>query len=451
MKNNVNRRKNYLRNRIYDKKTVKLCQSSMETTTFTRNRKITYSDILMLALNKQGKNTSFEIRDYEINKKGKQCVDYTDEAYLKKRRQLNPEVFREFNRGYLKDFYHEKKYVKRYRRYVVCAIDGCEIEVPNTEKNRVTFGKSKKGKRKKEGKDVARALLSGAYDVYNKFYIDVQIDKAATYEKKLAKKNIDECMKINNKIKNLFVFDRSYPAMELYEFIEEKQAKYVMRLSINDYVEERKQMQSDDEIIEIKYNRHRLHHFKRKNPELYEKVKDKKGIKVRIVNITLNTGEVETIITNIFTNKFEIQDFKEIYNARWKIEESYNSIKNKLKIEKFTGNLPIYVYQDIYAQVLVYNQLQDMLNEGNDILKQKNENKNLKHQYQVNENKAIGLFKEQYIKIMLMEDKKKAVTAYDELINEMTKYVSVVREERKSKERVWRPANKYHPNRGATF
>ena len=115
MKNNVNRRKNYLRNRIYDKKTVKLCQSSMETTTFTRNRKITYSDILMLALNKQGKNTSFEIRDYEINKKGKQCVDYTDEAYLKKRRQLNPEVFREFNRGYLKDFYHEKKYVKRYR------------------------------------------------------------------------------------------------------------------------------------------------------------------------------------------------------------------------------------------------------------------------------------------------------------------------------------------------
>jgi len=40
----------------------------------------------MLTLNKQRKNASFEIRDYELNKKGGKSVNYSDEAYLKQRR-----------------------------------------------------------------------------------------------------------------------------------------------------------------------------------------------------------------------------------------------------------------------------------------------------------------------------------------------------------------------------
>ena len=69
MKKSAIRRINHLKNEIYDIRTIRLCQKSMETKAFTRNRKITLPDVLMLTLNKQGRNTSFEIRDYEINKK----------------------------------------------------------------------------------------------------------------------------------------------------------------------------------------------------------------------------------------------------------------------------------------------------------------------------------------------------------------------------------------------
>ncbi len=449
MKKSVNRRRKYLRNRIYDERTRMLCRNNMETKLFSRDRKITFSDLLLLTLNKQGRNVSFEIRDYEINKKGEQKVNYSDEAYLKQRRQLNPEVFKELNRGYLKDFYNEKKYVKKYKGYVVWAIDGSKIEVTNTEQNRkelgsVTGGSAKKGR-------IARALLSGAYDVYNKFYGDVQVCHIKTYEGKIAYKNIEECVKINKNGKNLFVLDRNYAALDLFDNIEKKESKFVIRLTVNDYVRERKEMKSDDEIVEIKYDRHRMHHYKKKNPELYEKLKNIKSIKLRIVNVKLETGEIETLITNIFTKKFTIEDFKEIYNARWKIEESYNSIKNKLKIEKYTGKLPIYVYQDIYAQVLVYNQVQDMMNEGNEEIKKRNKEKKLKYEYQINENKAIGLFKEQFIKIMLIEDRNEAVNAYDKLSEEMIRYVSAIRKERKTEKREWNPNNKFHSNRGATF
>ena len=450
MKISVSRRRKYLRNRIYDERTRILCRNNMETKAFTRNRKITFSDLLLLTLNKQGRNVSFEIRDYEINKKGEQKVNYTDEAYLKQRRQLNPEVFKELNRGYLKDFYNEKKYVKKYKGYVVWAIDGSKIEITNTKQNReelgsITGGNAKKGR-------IARALISGAYDVYNKFYGDMQVCHVKTYEGKIAYKNIEECVKINKYGKNLFVLDRNYAALDLFNKIGKKnESKFVIRLTINDYVRERKEMKSDDEIIEIKYDRHRMHHYKKKNPELYEELKETKSVKLRIVNVKLETGEIETLITNIFTKKFTIEDFKEIYKARWKIEESYNSIKNKLKIEKFTGNLPIYVYQDIYAQVLVYNQVQDILNSKNEELRKRNKKKNLKYEYQINENKAIGLFKEQFIKIMLIEDKNEAVKAYDKLSKEMVKYVSAIRKERKTEKRVWNPNNKFHSNRGATF
>ena len=445
----INRRRKYLRNKIYDERTRILCRNDMETKAFTRNRKITFSDLLLLTLNKQGRNVSFEIRDYEINKKGKQSVEYTDEAYLKQRRQLNPEVFKELNRGYLKDFYNEKKYVKKYKGYVVWAIDGSKIEITNTQQNReglgsVTGGNAKKGR-------IARALLSGAYDVYNKFYGDVQVCHIKTYEGKIAYKNIEECVKINKYGKNLFVLDRNYAALDLFNKIEENEARFVIRLTINDYVRERKEMKSDDEIVEIKYDRHRMHHYKKKNPKLYEKLKEKKSVKLRIVNIKLKTGEIETLITNIYTKKFTIKDFKEIYKARWKIEESYNSIKNKLKIEKCTGKLPIYVYQDIYAQVLVYNQVQDILNAENEELRKRNKKKNLKNEYQINENKAIGLFKEQFIKVMLIEDKNEAVKAYDKLSEEMVRYVSAIRKERKTEKREWNPKNKYHSNRGTTF
>ncbi len=450
MKHSLIQRINYLKNRIFDKRTRKLCRLQCKDKSFTRNRKISFSDVLLLTLNKQGQNTSFEIRDYEINKKGESNVNYTDEAYLKQRRQLNPEVFKELNKGYLKNFYHEKKCVKRYKGYVVWAIDGSKDEIPNTDENRQIFGVVPGGGRRKETK-VARALMTGAYDVYNNFFGDVEIDKATAYETNLAKKNIEACLEISRKHKNLFIFDRNYPAMELFEFIGERNSKYLMRLSVNDYVEERKQMSTDDEIVSLKYNRHRLHHFKQKNPGLYEKIKDKKEIKVRIINLRLDTGEIESLITNIFDKKFTLLDFKELYNKRWKVEEAYNSLKNKLKIEKFTGKLPIYIYQDIYAQVLVYNQIQDMLNVANEELKEKNKEKKLKHKYKINENKAIGIYKEKFIKLMLIEDRKEGEKEYNKLIKEMIRYVSVVRHGRPSKPRHFTESNKYRINHGSTF
>lgn len=44
---------------------------------------------------------------------------------------------------------------------------------------------------------------------------------------------------------------------------------------------------------------------------------------------------------------------------RWKIEEAYNTLKNKMKFENVSGKAFIYVKQDFYAQIYVYNMMVD--------------------------------------------------------------------------------------------
>lgn len=94
-----------------------------------------------MTLNKQGKNISFEIRDFKLNKKGEKCVNYSDETYLKQRRILNPDVFKEMKNLYLKDFYSNPKYIKKKNVYILCAINSSKIEIPNTQFNRKIFRK----------------------------------------------------------------------------------------------------------------------------------------------------------------------------------------------------------------------------------------------------------------------------------------------------------------------
>lgn len=449
MKSSLIRRKNYLRNLIHDENTRNLCRLPNEKykNTFSRNRKITFSDILLMCLNKQGKNTSFEIRDYELNKKGVNKVSYTDEAYLKQRRILNPTVFKTMNKGYLKDFYAEQKYVIKYKGYIVLGIDGSVEEIPNTISNREHFGCSINASESK----VARALLSGIYDVNNHFFIDTQINRVDSSEIELAKENIVESLEILQNNNALLVMDRGYPSIAFFEWLKDKNVNFLMRLSPNDYIKERQSMETEDEEVFLEYTYPRMQGLRKKHPATYETLKHKKGISLRIVNIQLENGIIETLITNISSKNFSIQDFKEIYNSRWKIERAYDSIKNKLKIEKFTGNLPIFVYQDIYAQMLVYNQIQDMLYTGNNVLKEKNATKNLKLEYSINENKAIGLYKEKLIEILLIQDRDLATREFDVLIEEMTRYTSAIRKGRKNNPRKWNNSNKNSVNMKPSF
>lgn len=67
----IKRRNNKIKDFIYNDDIRNLCRLTDKNykNTFTRNRKISCQDLLLMTLNKQGKNTSFEIRDFMVRKK----------------------------------------------------------------------------------------------------------------------------------------------------------------------------------------------------------------------------------------------------------------------------------------------------------------------------------------------------------------------------------------------
>lgn len=432
-------RKKEIKEFLYDEETRNYCRLNGENT-FIRNRKITFTDLLLITLNNKAKTTSMEIRDYELNVKGKEKVNYTDEAYLKQRRHLNPIVFKEANKVFINSFYNESKDAKLYKGYVILGIDGSKYEVPNTPQNREHFGMQKS----QHERQPARANISTIYDLNNKFYLDLQLEKYNFSEKTMAKRNIEEVQKIIPNKKIVVIMDRNYISLEFLLWLNERNIKYVFRLQKTTYKEEINKMKTNDEYINIKHTYPRLQNIRMTYPEEAEKLEKLKETKVRITKSLVKEDKELILLSNLSMEEFNEEEIKELYSTRWNIEGSYDCLKNKLYSESFTGNLPIIIEQDLYAQVLIYNQLQDMINESNEKLKQ--QKKKTKLEYKVNENKAVGIFKDKFIKIMLISDDTKSEKEYDKLMNEMTNYVSAIRPNRESNPRNFNRANKYKTN-----
>ena len=176
---------------------------------FTRNRKISCKDIIYFTLNKRGLSLKMEMNKFK-DMTGK-MEDVSKSALCQQRKKINPEIFKELNNDYIKNSYDNPRDYKTIKGYIVMAIDGMKIEVPDSKKLREEYGTS-------QGRDgqrtSARALTSCLYDVVNNWVIDAQIDKFKGSERELAKKHIAELvLTLTGEIeleKVIILFDRGY-------------------------------------------------------------------------------------------------------------------------------------------------------------------------------------------------------------------------------------------------
>ena len=400
-------------------------------------------DIVLCALAQKGLTAAMEVRLY-FKQKGQDPMSISKQGYLKQRKRLNPEVFSYLNREYLADFYASDE-PQLWEGRLVLAIDGSKAEVPNSEENCETFGKCGNGR--SEGQP--RALVSGMYDALNGFFPDIQIGRTDDSEIELAKKNILAFREIAPDIPLLAVFDRGYPSIELIGFLEEQGVDYLVRLSSGDYIAEREAMASDDEHVELSCTGARLRKVKSRHPDAAERLRQKGCIRTRILNCALPSGKVLTLMTSLST-AHSAEELAGLYSKRWGIEAKYNTLKNKLKLECVTGKASIYVYQDFCAQVLVYNMINDVRRAADAGLKDKASAKNYKNPVSVNENMAIGLFKEDLIRLMLVKDAGERKAMLLRLQESMERYFLPVRECKGSPRR-HNATNKYKNNLKRSF
>ncbi len=220
----------------------------------------------------------------------------TEQALSKARNKINWEAFE-----YLFDenvkFIYDGDY-ETWNGYRVWAIDGSKMALPNHPKLAKLFGADK-------GSPTARASI--LYDVINKVICHAAIEPLTVDERTLAQRHIAAlCDKLNPQ-KEMVIVDRGYASLGLIDNLTLQGVFFVMRL--------RKKWNVDiDNLATGDHNFHLGEH------------------NLRVVKFRLDTGEIETLLTNLAGNF----DFKGLYWMRWGVETEYDVLKNALEITNFS-------------------------------------------------------------------------------------------------------------------
>lgn len=205
-------------------------------------------------------------------------------------------------------------------------------------------------------------------------------------------------------------------------------------------------MKTDDEYVEILLNSSRTRNIK--NKELKEKAEEITHLDLRIVNIPLKTGEIETLITNIPPETATPEELKTLYGERWQIETGYDILKNKLHIENFSGKKRITIEQDFYSQIYMYNVLISAKIEFNKKIQA--ENKNCQCEYKININLLAGKLKNNLFEIIFTENPKKEKNYGKTSKKTITRNLQKVKNKPPSTRKNQKPKRKYPYNNRKT-
>ena len=404
---------------------------------FTRERKVGFTTLICMILNMVKRTTQIEIDEFLEKfeaRKGKQMT-YTRQSFSEARQKLSPKAFIMINDEFIRRYYEDDDF-KTYKGYRLLAIDGLCIEVPNTKELREHYGYAIKGG---SDKRAARALSSVVYDVENKIIINSLIGRYGGSERELAMQNISRIKDLKpGKVKDLILFDRGYPSAEFIMFLNQSNIKFLIRTPASFYTEV-KNTKTRDENVGVRFTKQRVRDHRKRGLLIPEGT----ILNLRVLKVPLDSGEIETLITNLDENELKYEESKELYFKRWGIETKFDELKNKFEIENFAGIKPLIIEQDFHATILLSNFASMFEQDAEEELAKANKHKNLKHEYKINKNILIGKLKDSFIKILLESNSIKQGILYTKFVRDLRRNIVSVEKGRTFQRNKTHSTNKY--------
>lgn len=381
-------------------------------TVFTRNRKIGPYNLLLQMFAQKGQTQFSELINYysDIEKP----LDITTVGFYKARMNFNPEAILKMSNDFIYKHYQEfGDTLVKLNGYYILAIDGSELVIPSSKENAEIYGRSYAGNKDcpKEDRPVL-AKLSTLYDCINHLVLDSQLEGYKYGEKKLALRHL-ETLKGNLSNKSIIIFDRGYYSIRLLDQMISNNQKFLFRLQKDHLRRYTSQLEcGEDKYFEIQYSKNYAQDYKN-DVEFYNKITTNiyklRFAKILITDNGANTEEI--LLTNLSEEEFDITGLKELYHLRWDIETSYNILKNKLKIEEFSGYRNTLIRQDIYSTIWLSNLISLFIIECN--LKYDIPQERYKYQMKRNTNQFIGIIKSHFIRSIIFYDSKEKYKELD--------------------------------------
>ena len=113
---------------------------------------------------------------------------------------------------------------------------------------------------------------------------------------------------------------------------------------------------------------------------------------------------------------------------RWGIETAYETLKDRLQIENFTGTKPVLLLQDIYSTIYISNLAEDIIRDAEAEPDEKESHR--KHKMMVNRTLGIGILKNDLIYILLEKDRQKQDRLFQQIYEDIRKNLVPVRPDR---------------------
>ena len=356
---------------------------------FIRNRVAGFAQIVGIQINRLVKSLSVELIKFlnliDSNK------TYSKQAFSKARHKLKHTAFIALNEQYIQHYY-TKSPLKLYdERYLLLAVDGSSCQMPESSDLASHFGRWKNDK----GEGMVMGHLSVVYDLLNRMVINGMLSPNNVGETAMFYQQF-ELLKQQGTLERftrLYLMDRGYPSFELFKTLELAGSYFVLRCK-KDFCSELKAFIAEDiEEKEIYLSPRSWDAMGRKRESRYEE-----GSYLRVVRYLLNTGAYEYLMTN---TAFSVAKLGELYNLRWGVETGYSFLKEKMQIENFSSKTKEGVLQDFNACLLTANLVNLLIQEAQEEL-DKEVSANNKHSYKINANVAIGILRDQILKILFM-------------------------------------------------
>lgn len=366
----------------------------LEKNAFTRNRKLSFQDIIYFILGLPRKSLPTEL-DLFFEKQG---YSVSKQAFSKARYKISPQAFEDiFHMS--TDIFQFSRQPKTWDGYRIFAVDGSDIAVDHNKNNAVEFGL-----KTNNHSSYPMARLSALYDITNDLIVDVQFTGISVGEREHAHRLLSSKALTNSKkYKNLIIFDRGYPSRALIHELEDKGFFYLIRCS-HSFLSCVNECPDGDHTVLDSY----------------------KGRTTQIRVIKDTSGEESHIfVSNLFGDAQNTKYHQNLYHKRWEIETKYGELKTRIRLENFSGKNPQAIRQDLYATLFISNLSSLIKSSAESEIKEELTNK--KHQYQLNRSFIIGKVC-QYVRnlITTLNYKKKLAM----LITRIQKMRSIIRPDR---------------------
>jgi len=388
---------NKIKNKIYSKQFL---ESNRKTSKdFTRQRKLTFSRLILFMLNSIKKSLQKELTEFFLNFSSEKNI--TNSAFCQSRMKLSHTAFIELNDDIIEEFYTDNIF-NLWKGFRLLAIDGSRLQLPSSLEIIENFGFAKNN----HLTITPMAQASSCYDLLNNMVINSEIDKYETSEYNLALKHLEKC-KFE---KDLLIYDRGYSAIWFMFYNILKKKDFIVRMQRNSIIEVQNFFNSDkdSEIIEIT----ELHN--KSEEQICNLNLEFKPFKIRLVKVILDNGEVEVLATSLLDEKkYPSKEFKWLYGKRWGIETNYDHLKNHLMIEDFTGLSSLSIMQDFFANMFIANMQQILISEAQDELKE--QKKDTEYEYKINRNLSFGFMKDRFVKILFDKNVNRSIKDLKEL------------------------------------